>query len=254
MKRLVLLLSSIMLLSFPNYLSAQDNSKYNAEQQAVLDKLNQWHNEVMINKNLDVFEGYHSKNTALIRLSGTKVENVDLKQMKAFVSNNEGNKYTKISYIGDPYVYVSKEGDYAWIYYTAEYEYINSKDNSTHKYTSIFLDMFLKEDGQWVAHADLEQAYDERKTVAVDKKLLDEYTGTYYIEKYSVKLFVTNDGRNLIFKPEEGNEITVLAQADDSFYIEGKPGNIVFGRDKNGKVSHYYAIRDNTFVIVKKIN
>ncbi len=98
----------------------------------------------------------------------------------------------------------------------------------------------------------LEFVEDERKVVAVNKSVLNEYNGIYKSETGGNVYTVTNDGKNMIWITSEGEKYTLIPQSEYSFYIEGQPQNIIFGRVQKGKVSFYTFINGNTCSISNK--
>ena len=163
-------------------------------------------------------------------------------------------KYTSFKILPESYVYIAKDGNTAWAYYTIESEFVILKTNKKEKITDSYLDIFIKEDGKWVNHTSLgESTKAERKVAVVDKSILDEYNGTYTIKEYGVVYTVSNDGKNLIFS-WEGKLYTYIPQSEYSFFMKDEPQSIVFNRDKNGKVISYSRITDNECYIVNKID
>ena len=79
-------------------------------------------------------------------------------------------------------------------------------------------------------------AFDERPSVALDAKTLDEYVGVYRFDENTTRT-ITREGDKL-FSQRSGREKTeILASAKDEVFVKDSAARMRFQRDAQGKVT-----------------
>ncbi len=256
MKHLFLLVSSVLILC-TNVSIAQSTSTVDADKKQILERMEQWGQQVIIDGNLDVIKNFYPKSGMHLSYDNQKIEERTVeKSINNISSQFENVKYTGFNMLDDLYIFITEDGHTAITSFTVELEYEALKTKKKDKFTLTGVEVLIKEDGKWVEILGMEEfVKEERKVVVVDKSILDEYNGTYKNEKsgtgnvYTVK----NDGKNLIWTTKEGNQFILKPQSEYSFFMEGQPQSVIFGRDKNGNVSFYTFIMDSKCSVVYKV-
>ncbi len=110
-------------------------------------------------------------------------------------------------------------------------------------------DMYARLGGRWrliAGHTSGIPA--ERKPATIDAKIYDQYVGEYQLTP-SVILLITNEGGRLMNqamsegKPS-GAKSELLPSSETTFFTQGQPGEMVFVRNGEGRVTHL-VIRGN---------
>ena len=256
MKHLFLLVSSVLILC-TNVLIAQSSNTVDTDKKQILERMEQWGQQVIIDGNLDIIKNFYPKNGINLSYNNQKIEEKTNEQIiESFSSQFENVKYTGFNMLDDLYIFITEDGHTAITSFTVELEYEDLKTKKKNKFSITGVEVLIKENGKWVGTLTMEESVkEERKVVSVNKSILDEYNGTYKNEKsgtgnvYTVK----NDGKNLIWTTKEGNQFILKPQSEYSFFMEGQPQSVIFGRDKKGNVSFYTFIMDNKCGVVYKV-
>jgi len=253
MKHLFLLVSSVLILC-TNVLIAQSSSSVDANKKQILEFMELWGQQVIIDGDLDAIKKFYPKNGVNLFYYNQKIEedNVE-KTIDNFSSQFEKGKYTSFNILDDPYIFITEDGHTAIISYTVELGYEDLKTKKKDKFSVAAMEVLIKEDGKWVEILGTSESVVDRKVVSVNKSILDEYNGTYKSEKSGNVYTVTNDGKNLIWATKEGRQLILKPQSEYSFFMEGQPQSLIFGRDKKGNVSFYTYIMDNVCAVANKI-
>jgi len=80
------------------------------------------------------------------------------------------------------------------------------------------------------------KAIEDRKTVALDAKTLDEYVGVYRFDENTTRT-ITREGPKLFAQRSGGNKSEILASARDEFFYSDGNSRLHFRRDAQGKVT-----------------
>ena len=254
MKHLFFLVSTVLFLC-TNALIAQNVTTNGEDKKEILESLDQWFHRLIIDGDVASTKDAFPKNGIVMTLNNQKIEKYTVEEyIKDWSDQFESNKYTGYKILPDSYVYKTNDGNTAWAYYTIEYEYVILKTNKKEKSYDTYLDIFIKEDGNWVNHTSLNQPSKEERNVAVvDKSILDDYNGTYKSERSGNVYTFSNDGKNMMFS-FKGKQYTYFPQSEYSFFMKDYPPSIVFNRDKKGNVIGYTWINNNHCVVVDKID
>jgi CubicO group peptidase (beta-lactamase class C family) len=84
------------------------------------------------------------------------------------------------------------------------------------------------------------KAIEDRKTVALDAKTLDEYVGVYRFDEDTTRAVtraITREGSKLFSQRSGGNKSEILASARDEFFYPDGNSRLHFRRDAQGKVT-----------------
>jgi CubicO group peptidase (beta-lactamase class C family) len=79
------------------------------------------------------------------------------------------------------------------------------------------------------------KAIEDRKTVALDAKTLDEYVGVYRFDERTTRA-ISREGSKLFAQRSGGNKSEILASARDEFFYTDGNSRLHFRRDAQGKV------------------
>ena len=82
----------------------------------------------------------------------------------------------------------------------------------------------------------LGEALEDRKSVQLDPRTLDDYVGVYRFDP-EITRTVTRDGAKLLIQRNGGEKRTILAAGRDDFFYEESPDRLRFQRDAQGKVT-----------------
>ena len=256
MKYLFFLVSTVLILC-TNALTAQNVPTNDEDKKEIIEFLDQLLHRVIIDGDLASFKDFLPNNGILMNMNNQKIEEYTVEEIiKDWSSQSEIIKDTGYKILPDSYAYKTNDGNTDWAYYTVEHEQVILKTKKKRKSYATYLDIFIKEDGNWVNHTQLMESYKvERNIAVVDKSILDDYNGTYKSERLGndSKIYISNDGKNLIIS-FEGKQYTYSPLSEYSFFTKDKPHNLVFNRDKKGKVIGYSYIVNNYFDVNKKIN
>lgn len=254
MKHLFLLVSSVLILC-TNVLIAQSSNTVDTDKKQILERMEQWGQQVIINGDLDIIKNFYPKNGINLSYNNQKIEEKTNKQIiESFSSQFENFKYTGFYMLDDLYIYITEDGHTAITSFTVELEYEDLKTKKKSKFSITGVEVLIKENGKWVGTLTVEESVkEERKVVELNKNILNEYNGIYKTTKSGYIYTVTNDGKNLIWNTKEGNQFILKPQSEYSFFMEDQPQSIIFGRDKKGNISFYTFIMDNECGVANKI-
>ena len=79
-------------------------------------------------------------------------------------------------------------------------------------------------------------AFEDRPSVALDAKALDEYVGVYRFDESTTRT-ITREGDKLFSQRSGGEKAEILASAKDEFFFNDTPGRLRFQRDAQGKIT-----------------
>jgi CubicO group peptidase (beta-lactamase class C family) len=82
----------------------------------------------------------------------------------------------------------------------------------------------------------LGQALEDRKSVELDAKTLDEYVGVYRFDEQTTRT-ITREGSKLFAQRSGGDRTEILAAARDDFFYKDALARLHFQRDAQGKVT-----------------
>ena len=199
------------------------------------------------------FENFYPKDHKSLSIwDGKIVETNHETTYKKITNLFKNNVITQFEFTEEPIIFVSKNGQMAGTVVTGIFESVNKEDNK--KWHSSFseIELLEKKNGKWLTTVSTGAYIPARDSVIVDADILADYSGKYQSKATGNVYEVTARGNNLIQK--RGEQVSVyIPQSDCSFFIKESAHSIVFGRDKNGKVSHYTWVMDHQSTTVKKI-
>jgi D-alanyl-D-alanine carboxypeptidase len=79
-------------------------------------------------------------------------------------------------------------------------------------------------------------ALEDRPSIAVDEKTLDDYPGVYRFDPSTTRT-ITREGGTLYSQRSGGEKSEILASGPDEFFFKDTPGRLRFRRDAQGKVT-----------------
>jgi len=253
MKQQILLIG-MFLFVLMNTTYAQSNGTMNTDKDQVKTTIEKW-NQAMLNGDVTAIKDYFPENGVTFFVSYQKMEemNVDL-IIKSLEGQFKSMAYTNYDLLSDPLIYITENGNTAFVYSTMEIAYKVLDSNKGEKFTIIGLEVLIKENGKWVSVLKTtEEAKEKRKPVVLEQSVLDEFSGSYKSERTGNIFTIENDGKNLISKL--GDEVsTYIPQSDYSFYKDRFSQSIVFGRDSNGKIQFFTYIKDNICTVMNRID
>ena len=253
MKKLKILFSLLLMLS-ANILFAQSASTIDTDKKQLIETIEKW-NQAMLDGNKDVIKDFYPNNGKTLFVSYQNIQEISNDMLvKSFTSQFESIKYTKYNTLPDPKIYITEDGHTAFVYSTMEVAYEALSSNKGESFSIIGLEVFVKENNKWVSVLrTTEEVKEKRKPITLDKNILDDYNGTYKSERTGNIFSIKNDGKNLI--STLGDEESIyIPQSQYSFYKDRFAQNIVFGRDKTGKVRFYTYMKDNVCTVMNKID
>ena len=253
MKRLDILVGTFIVVFCASTI-AQENTLELSSKQEVQQMLDTW-NQAMLQGDVSMIKDYFPANGKTFFVSYQNIQEMKTNELiTALEGQFQRVKYPKYELLADPLIYITEDGNTAFVYSTMEvvYEMINTKKGEEFKIVG--LEVLTKENGKWVSLLKTtEEAKEKRKLVEVDKSILDEYNGTYRSERTGNVFTIENDGKNLI-STLENETSTYLPQSEYSFYKDQFAQSIVFGRDTSGKVQFYTYIKGNTCTVMTRID
>ena len=98
-------------------------------------------------------------------------------------------------------------------------------------------DTYLNQKNGWELVCAVESYVAPREIVKVDPQVYDKYAGQYELDpKHTVKIW--RDGTKLLSQAPDENEFTELFPVgQDTFFVDSQPGDYIFQRDQDGKVT-----------------
>ncbi len=254
MKHLFLLVSSVLILC-TNILIAQSSSTVETDKKQILERMELWGQQVIIDGNLDAIKNFYPKSGIHLSYANQKIEErVNEQTINNISSQFEYGKFTSYNILDEPFIFITEDGNTALTSSIVELGFEDLKTKKNNKFSMTGMEVWIKENGKWVLILGMEELVkEERKVVEVDKNILNEYNGTYKTTKSGNVYTVANDGKNLIWNTKEGNQFILKPQSEYSFFMEDQPQSIIFGRDKKGNVSFYTYIMDNECGVANKI-
>jgi len=121
--------------------------------------------------------------------------------------------------------------------------------------SSRFTDVFARRGGRWllVAHHETPIPNARRVAVKVDPAIFDAYVGEYQITpSFIVK--VKRDGDKLMDQwPGVSGYDEDVPVTETTFVAKGEPGEVIYVKDKNGRVSYFILRTNSGDLIAKKI-
>ncbi|HKC63562.1 MAG TPA: DUF4440 domain-containing protein, partial [Pyrinomonadaceae bacterium] len=100
----------------------------------------------------------------------------------------------------------------------------------------LYTDTFTKRDGRWQfisSHAT--RVLPERKAVKVNTDVYDDYVGRYAADPTTV-FVISKDGDKLLGRAPNGEEVELLPENETTFFVEDRDIQVLFERDKTGRV------------------
>ncbi len=79
-------------------------------------------------------------------------------------------------------------------------------------------------------------AFEDRKAVTLDPKILDEYVGVYRFDAATTRT-ITRDGGKLFSQRNGGGKVEILPSGDDEMFVKDGASRFRFRRDAGGKVT-----------------
>ncbi len=116
-------------------------------------------------------------------------------------------------------------------------------------------DVFVLQGDRWLfkEHAET-HVLDSPKEMKPDTRLLDDYVGRYKWWPGCIDT-ITRKGDQLYGQACDSAAEPLRAATDESFFVEGDPGLIVFVRGVDGKVTHeLFHFPDGKVIIARKVN
>jgi len=92
----------------------------------------------------------------------------------------------------------------------------------------------------------------ERKTIAVDHKILDTYVGEYQLEPNFI-LTVTREGNSLMTQATGQSKVEVFAETETRFFLTVTKADIVFVKNEKGEVTGLILYQGGREMPAKKI-
>ncbi|WP_118973080.1 serine hydrolase [Taibaiella koreensis] len=91
-----------------------------------------------------------------------------------------------------------------------------------------------------------------RKEIAVDEKVLDQYTGEYELEP-GFSLVVTQEGNQLYTQATGQSKVKVYPESERKFFLKVIDAQLEFVKDDSGKVTHAVLYQGGAAMNAKKI-
>lgn len=114
-------------------------------------------------------------------------------------------------------------------------------------------DFFKKQDGRWQLITEHSSSIPELTVAKVDPKLFDAYVGEYELAQ-DVKVTVTKESDKLFSQfTGEAKSNELLPANENTFSIKGQPGQMIFVKAGNGKVTEVKLHFNNQDTKAKKI-
>jgi len=115
-------------------------------------------------------------------------------------------------------------------------------------------DTYLRRDGTWQLISAVEVFVPSRPVLPVDPQVYDSYIGQYSLDAGHV-VKVWREG-NRLFSQEAGEQKATefLPEGSDSFFLDGEPGDWIFGRAEDGKVNRLIFRLSGADVVLRKNN
>jgi len=247
----LLLIAVLSVLVVSNFLFAQktDIEKAKIEIQNMYDEWNQF----LLKGNVDDLKKFYPDDyKGYYIYNGNITETSFEESSKDFTRQFKDGIYTRMEFTEAPKIFVSSCGTMAWTLSEGIFEYKSNKSNKTSITTFAGIEVLEKINGQWVTIGSSASYIPLRDSIIVDEITLVDYEGKYKSGKSGNIYEVTVKEGNLVFT-RDGQVTVYTPQSDCSFFTKGQAHNIIFGRDKNGKVTHYTWTKDNYSSTVNKI-
>lgn len=115
-------------------------------------------------------------------------------------------------------------------------------------------DTYLRRGGAWQLISAAEVFVPSRPVLPVDPQVYDSYLGQYSLDaSHVVKVWREGD-RLLSQEAGEQNASEFLPAGNDSFFLDGEPGDWIFGRTEDGRVNRLIFRLSGADVVLRKIN
>jgi hypothetical protein len=111
----------------------------------------------------------------------------------------------------------------------------SEKDGATNLRRWRKSDTYRRAGGVWKMIQAVEIAIPSRAIAKIDRKVYDDYVGTYRL-KPGVELKVWREGDRLMMQATGQPSGETYPAGDDVFFDDGEPGDYLFARDASGKV------------------
>lgn len=250
-------ITSLMLMLLLFLISCAENKvDIEKEKAQVLQRIEQWY-QVMQNQDLAAVPDFFPNEKKVVNFSNSKKQKAGIEEINDNMKKQfSAGKFTSIKILPEPTIFVSDDGETAWIYSETEFEFLPSKAEKSNKFISSVFEVLIKENGKWVYQASIDvssKGTKKRKIIKIAKSLLNEYTGKYKSEKSGNEYDISTDGENLILLNKDAKKIIFSPESESTFFTDGFPQTLIFCRDRKGKVSYYVYSKDNLSAIVKKI-
>jgi hypothetical protein len=84
----------------------------------------------------------------------------------------------------------------------------------------------------------------ERKAATVDPKIYDDYVGQYASEPKAI-FTISREGDKLVGQAPDGSKVEFLPENETTFFVKGRDIQVIFERDKTGRVARMMIKRDS---------
>jgi ketosteroid isomerase-like protein len=121
--------------------------------------------------------------------------------------------------------------------------------------SSRLTDVFARRNGRWllVAHHEVPIPNARRLAVKVDPNSYDAYAGEYQLTPTYI-VNVKRDGDRLMDQwPGDPAYVEDVPVSESTFVARGEPGEVIYGKDQAGKVTHFILRTQAGDLIAKKI-
>jgi len=260
MKHLRLLLSVALFIVYTiNSISAQslpadeNDNKFTAEQQEVVDRVNQWQQEILVGNKVDKVKSYFPKNGKIYFFGDNTVGAYSYDELISKISKKGVNTVDKVEMLGIPTVKVSDDGKTAWVIFISKFSYRNNETNKVKSYSYKFYDVMNKENGIWVFHTGHNSSYNEKVEVKIDIEIIKDYVGTYECDINDRKEEFRLE-ENYLISTENNKEYKMIPVSESSFNYENSDTVITFVRNSKGEVTGYDQTYKSLFWAYKKTN
>lgn len=241
-------------LVFPNTSAAQKTDPVEKEKKQIIQTIEKYGKQLYVDQNIDAVEELYPSKGISISISNHVVDEGTLESISERALDFF-TKYKGVTYQlkPDPYIHISEDGNTAFVYATevADFEIVETGKNM--KFIDTGLMVLIKKNGKWKMLLETNDQLAEGDAFEVDKNVLNTYDGAYLNETTKNKITVSNDGKNIIYTTAKGNESTWIPKSENTFKLKGKSPTITFGRDKNGKISHFTVISGSYVGIRTKV-
>ncbi len=172
MKYLLLIASSVLFL-YATVLPAQTNSKDNLETKEIFENMKQWHQQVLIDKNLEIVKKFYPTSGGAMLFGDQKIAEWKVDRMINRMSGQfENGKYTSLSVSPIPCTN-NNSSNTVLVFSTITFEDQSFKKDIKNELSILLLEIYIKKDGQWVSSTKLAESMDELQLLTqIDKSIL----------------------------------------------------------------------------------